>query len=164
LRAWDAQTGKKLRESEGGYRSMAHFTVSPDGKMLATAWGGPHTFDVWDADTFKLRRPSGGHRNRVTCLTFSADGKTLFSGADGTVVASGGYRDGSVRLWDAATGKVVRTLKTPHQIVYSVAFAPDGRTLAAAGMGGTVTLWDPATGDPVRQLDGLSPRGVLRVA
>src|SRR5690242_16246447 len=63
------------------------------------------------------------HNPDVTGLAFAPDGRTL---------ASGG-QDKAVRLWDAATGKVIRTL-TGHQVsVSDLVFAPDGSLLATGG-------------------------------
>src|SRR5207248_1982661 len=54
------------------------------------------------------------------------------------------------RTWEV--GKAVRSL----------AFAPDGKTLATGDMAGTATLWDAATGRPVRLLQrGTGARGEL---
>ena len=58
--------------------------------------------------------------------------------------------DGTVRLWDPATGNQVRELTGHTGWVRAVAFAPDGRLLATAGGDGTVRLWDP-TGIPIRR-------------
>jgi WD40 repeat protein len=70
-----------------------------------------------------------------------------------TLLASGGD-DGTVRLWDPASGDPVGHPLTGHTSgVRTVAAVPlpDGRTLLASGGGdGTVRLWDPVSGDPVR--------------
>jgi len=72
----------------------------------------------------------------VYSVSYSPDGKTL---------ASGSY-DKTVKLWDAATGKELATLKGHSGPVQSVAFSPDGKTLATASDDKTIKLWDLATG------------------
>lgn len=59
---------------------------------------------------------------------------------DGRMLTSGG-RDKTVRLWDAGTGQLLRTLEGHTHGVNSVAFSPDGRTLASGSGDATVRLW-----------------------
>jgi hypothetical protein len=79
-------------------------------------------------------------------VAFSPGGKLLAS-AD---------LDGTVRLWDPATGQGVRTIRadtTGKNVgVIGVAFSPDGKLLASADLDGTVRLWDPATGQGDRTI------------
>ena len=53
--------------------------------------------------------------------------------------------DYTVRLWDVATGGLTRTLQAIDNVA-AVAFAPDGRSLAAADEKGMVTMWDVDSG------------------
>src|SRR5207253_937260 len=53
---------------------------------------------------------------------------------DGTLLLTGGF-DGKVRLWDFASGQLIRVLGEHEHFVFAVAFAPDGRTAASGGGG-----------------------------
>jgi WD40 repeat protein len=92
---------------------------------------------------------------------------------DGSLVATGGY-DGMIRLWDPATGQLVRVLVGHESYVYGIAWSADGRYLASAGsFDATVRVWEAKTGLPVKVLRGLkdapisvawSPDGALLAA
>ena len=75
---------------------------------------------------------------------------------DGTRLASAGD-DGTVRVWDAATGQEALTLKGHTGPVMGVAFSPDGRRLASAGDDGTVRVWDARPLDASAEWVGTKP-------
>ncbi len=85
-----------------------------------------------------------GHLASVYAVAYSPDGKRL---------ASGSY-DRTVKVWDAATGEEVRTLRGHAKAILGVAFSPDGRRLASASDDHTVKVWDVASGTAVRTLAG----------
>ena len=87
------------------------------------------------ADAYESRSLSG-HTSDVRSVVYSPDGRTLASGSV----------DGTLRLWNVATGAVSKTLKT-EQSVLAVSYAPDGQTLATGHVDGKVGLWDVATGE-----------------
>jgi WD40 repeat protein len=71
----------------------------------------------------------------------------------GTLVVSGS-RDRTVRLWDATTRSLRRTLEGHTEWVCAVAFSPDGTLVASGSHDRTVRLWDVATGSLRRTLEG----------
>ena len=54
--------------------------------------------------------------------------------------------DNNVRLWNPNDGKQIRALGGHQNSVYSIAYSPDGKTLASGSWDNTVRLWDVATG------------------
>ena len=71
-----------------------------------------------------------GHSSWVNAIAFSQDGQLLASASD----------DGTVRLWDPATGEHKQTLQGHSGPVSAVAFSQDGQLLASASDDGMVRL------------------------
>src|SRR5262249_1911005 len=130
LRGWEWHYLKRL--PRGGLPPLRHggavlsVAISPDGQRIASAsQGGLVT--LWDAQTGQKCFPSfKGHEGPAQSVAFSPDGHLLATaGADGTVVPS----RGTVKLWDAKTGELLRQLEAHSREVSRVAFSPDGQRL-----------------------------------
>ncbi len=85
-----------------------------------------------------------GHTDVVWSAVFSLDGKRIATGS----------RDGTAKIWDAATGKEILTLQASTGGVDSVAFSPNGKLLATGGEDKTARIWDVATGKELLNLKG----------
>ena len=73
---------------------------------------------------------------------------------DGATLATVGGDDNTVRIWDTRTGQQQHQLTGHTGPVRSVAYAPDGATLATGGSDDTVRIWDTHTGQQQHQLPG----------
>lgn len=78
-----------------------------------------------------------GHNNNIVTIAFSPDGKILATGS----------MDETVKLWDAATGRELRTFPGHAGGARSVAFSADGKILVSGGYDETIELWDVMTGE-----------------
>jgi WD40 repeat protein len=126
---------------------------SPDGRMLASAHSHGEIV-LWDVTTGEqLEDPltTPGDYDYIYGLSFSPDGKTLASsgsvgGVDPTRTRG---LDDAVLLWDVASRQPIGDPLLGHDAeIQSVAFSPDGKTVASAG-GGTVILWDVTSEQPL---------------
>jgi WD40 repeat protein len=118
------------------------------------------TADTPEAETM-LRRAEANigyrtllaaHGELVYSATFSPDGERVVAGS----------QDGTARIWDAASGAELLTIRSPGGWVASVAFSPDGERVATGTQGGTI--WDAASGAELQKLPTAGKRfGVVSV-
>lgn len=156
---WDIAAGKVIRTwtvKASTYAGM----FSPDGRTLALGtneWEfkegnekerkgkstGENTavLSLWETATGKQLWRSAGYLEGVLSIAFSPDGKTLVSGGE-YFHREKGDRHGEIKLWDTATGKILRELPGLVKRVECVRFSPDGKYLASICGGGPIILWD----------------------
>lgn len=110
---------------------------APDGRRLAVA--AKEDLVLWDSverkSIWKIRQPD------VTQVVFSPDGSLMVTGGDNRLVIVRSTADGSVRY----------RLNSHRALIRSIAFTPDGRTLATTS-DGAVKLWHVATGQEMFEL------------
>lgn len=141
ISVWSLEEQRVVFETRNLLKSFVlSLAYSPDGKTLATCGSPmrghvdnePGELTLWDTATWKPRalppqRDAGG----LIGLAYSADGKWI---------AAGGY-DQAVHVWDAATLESKAIYIGHDEIIWSVAFAPDGRSLASASGDGAIKIW-----------------------
>lgn len=91
-------------------------------------------------DTAILR----GHTYVVETAAYSSDGKRIVSASF----------DKTIRIWDVATGKNIRTFEGHSEPVNSAMFSSDGKYIVSASQDKTVKIWDIATGKELQTLEG----------
>ena len=88
--------------------------------------------------------PQLGHSKDVTSVAFSPDGARVLTGSI----------DKTAKLWDAGTGKLLRTFTGHTSGVWSVAFSPDGGRVLTGSGDHTAKLWDAGTGELLTTFKG----------
>jgi WD40 repeat protein len=146
LRVWDVVTGEELQalKTEGDERLCV--ALSSDGRRAVTvatsAFRRPCVLRVWDLGTGKTVCRGEARDCGIDQIAFSADGVLL---------ASAGWQRG-IRLWDAATGTVVREFEGGGELVTAgPIFSPDDRLLATSvtphkGQEAHLRVWELASG------------------
>jgi WD40 repeat protein len=128
---------------------VAALAYHPDGKRLAAGlYGEVAIIDVANGEVLgKL----GGQTETVSALVFSKDGKTLAvsSGAPGV---SGEVRIYTVPSAGMPNEKPTHLLAGHKDVLYTLAFSPDNKTLTSAGYDRLIRVWDVADGKEIRTL------------
>ena len=88
--------------------------------------------------------PIIAHSGAINALSYSRDGSRALSGSS----------DATLKLWDATSGRLIRTFEDHSGEVLTVAFSPSGGQLLSGSKDKTLKLWDAATGDVIRTFTG----------
>lgn len=152
---WELEPAWVLERTMGGEKAPEMFAdrvtalaFSPDGQVLATGGGEPSR-----GGELKVLKTSDGsiawslpdaHSDTIFSVEFSADGKYL---------ASGGA-DKFVKVFDAATGKLVKSFEGHTHHVLGVSWKSDGATLASSGADNVMKVWSFETGEQKRTIEG----------
>jgi WD40 repeat protein len=142
---YDTEAGKVIRSDEAHAKWIRKVRASGDGKIVASV-ADDMICKLWDAGSGKLLHELRGHAEK----TPNGFGSMLFNcafSADGKQIATAD-KIGKAIVWDVASGKKVTEVEAPimytwdpvqrlHSIggMRSVAFSPDGKTLAVGGTG-----------------------------
>ena len=138
IRLWNAETGQLLATITGHADMVMDLAFSPDGQTIASS------SERQDGDALGRRhRSAAGARSKGTPL-----GSTAWRSVPTAAGSSPRGHDQTVRLWDAASGAELLTLKGHSGPVRSVAFSGDGRQIASASDDGTIIVWEAAPATP----------------
>jgi WD40 repeat protein len=139
IRVWKVDSGETVLGLLAQTQPLYAIAFAPNGLSVAAASQG--AAEIWNV--------TDGRRTRI--VTSQGLRSVAFS-PDGSLLAIGGT-DGTVRLWNIAQWREVRSLNGGDGTIVALAFTPDGGTLAAAGSDGKIALWHPALGDLLGRID-----------
>jgi eukaryotic-like serine/threonine-protein kinase len=152
---WHAATGQLKRTLRAPWGDSIAIAYSHDGKRMAVA-GTDRSVRIWDPDTGRELMLFPMQDDSVASLALSPSGEVLATG-DGELprvfqepqgkMPASERKEKSIRLWNVATRKEIRTLPGHSGSVHAMAFSPDGARLASAGADGTLRIWNVATGE-----------------
>jgi WD40 repeat protein len=140
----------KLEPKELGRHESYVTSLALAGTTLVSG-GYDGTLFWWDTESGSQVRAVDAHRRWIRCVRAAPGGNILASVADDMVC----------RLWDIASGRMIRELrghaeKTPHDfpsMLYACAFSADGRFLATGDKVGHVNIWELESGQSLVTLE-----------
>jgi len=126
-------------------------SFSPDSQWLATAGNGGMV-TIWEVARRTPVHSFQASSNRIDAITFHPAGKEI------AVVSSVtfGSSQGTIHLLEASSGRLKKPIQ-PGMVVFSIAYSPDGRWLAAGMVDHFphfVRVLDASSGEPVEDLVG----------
>jgi WD40 repeat protein len=126
-------------------------SFSPDGqKVVLNTLSGVHVLDAY----------TGKHL--VSHSAWMTSGRTAVFSLDAKLLFFGGV-DGSVRVMDVATGRVIREVPAHEARVDALALSPDGKLLASGSADSTVLVWDVAAlAKPAALVDGIADSKIIQ--
>jgi WD40 repeat protein len=143
LLVWDVRERKPVRRINLA-EPMDRFAISPNGQIIAQVWA-DHTVTVRDIDSDRVLGVLRGHERQIVAVQFSLDSTQIITASD----------DRSIRTWEAATGRPIRTLLDHPAATMRLEFSQDGTRLVSNGGGDrTVRVWDARTGAALALLRG----------
>ena len=176
VRLWNPQTGESLATLTGHDGLVTGVAFSSDGKQLVSGsgdatvclWSTETRRQLWSSDTPQAQEqqviqdpvirkafdlPPVPYKSPFEKLAFQWVLAVAYS-PDGQTLASSGSSDGTIQLWNVENGRHIRTFEGHSEMVSTLAFSPDGRTLVSGSKDDTLRMWDTNTGRMLRQLSG----------
>jgi WD40 repeat protein/tetratricopeptide (TPR) repeat protein len=136
VRLWQPDTGELIQQLEGHISPVVSLAFTPDGYRLASA--SRHLVRQWDLNAYTTDQMIEGHLGPIHRTVVSADGRIL-------AIATGRQ----ILIWPMGADKPSHILEGHHDLVLSLAFAPDGATLVSGSADHSVCLWQIDKNEPL---------------
>jgi WD40 repeat protein len=167
VKLWDVHTGTCIQRLTGHTSRVRSVAFTTNGMLVSGS--ADRTIKIWDWQTGACLNTLTGHTAPIEsiaiCPTFPPScppdkGAQPFQT---NVLASSG-EDGTLRLWNLAAGECFKVWQGHDRRVWSVTFAPDGKTLASSSEDETIRLWNTETGDCAGILRSPRPYEAMNIA
>jgi len=145
VKVWDLSMKDRSREYPAGEPDVRVVRWSPDGTRLATGGGGDVANLASESGAVRWWRGRGGADPVVLMKPGQRYVSDLSWDPRGTRLAAG-CTDGTIRIWDTDTARLLHTIAAHTGWAISVCWSPDGAQLASASSDRSIRIWDAATG------------------
>ncbi|MDX2288273.1 MAG: c-type cytochrome [Hyphomicrobiaceae bacterium] len=148
----DIASGKLVHRFTGHGAKVVDLAISSDGGFAVTAsWD--RTARIWNLRALTEGPVLEGHRGPVNAVAVSTDGTAVYTAS----------ADGEIRRFQAADGRLDRSVHRHGWGINVMVLLPDGAHLAFGALNGTAAVIDTASGDAMAEL-GPAERPVLALA
>lgn len=186
VRLWDVSTGKNINTLTEHIGPVYSVKFSPDGKTIATG-SEDNTIRLWDTHTGKLRNTFDGYRKPIVFsmdgnMFFAVSNSTyevqIWDTATGQPIKTIPKKNtvypfvyllknntftlddkGELILQNVHTEKPLKSFIDDTQLIVSIIYSPDGKTIATADLNGTMQWWDAHTGENIKTFTRYIGRG-----
>lgn len=142
-------SGEVVAECNEHIGSVPAASHHPRRRLIATG-DDTGTVHLWGMERFPLQSIKA-HDAPVSCLAFSPDGQFLATGVRNRERSN---VPAVIRIWNVATGALVRELRGHDHSVWCLAWHPSGKRLASGSEDKSIRIWEPLQGEALLTLKG----------
>lgn len=144
IRFWSTVINENISSFNSNSGSIYSLTYNPTGRIGVA--GSDYAIQIWLDSNKDLRKNMVRRKDLVGAYSLAYD-------PEGKFFASG-HHNGSIFLWNASLGLIIKSIEGHSERVFTIAISPDGKTIASGSADNTVRLWDAYSGKLIETLKG----------